>query len=147
MVLFSVWAGVLYLCSCVYPNASRDAYHCRSTRTANYHRQLREAGAAMTTHSRLDATTRPWKRRDTPRLFKITYNHNKVKPYRSGRYQIEVDANRRQSFTRDGVVWVHGTVSLDNGDTYKSLSDMQEQLSVLGECEEPQFLDEQERAE
>src|SRR6266568_5836955 len=76
LVLFSVWASVLcpYLCSCVYPHASRDAYNCRSTRTANYRRQLREAGAAMTTHSHLDATTKTWNiRRDVPLAFILHY--------------------------------------------------------------------------
>src|SRR6266568_9555176 len=133
MVLFSVWASVLCLCSCVYPNASRDAYNCRSTRTANYRRQLREAGAAMTTHSHLDATTKTWNiRRDVPLAFILHYNQRKLK---------SANPKTRQEYQEwhecDCVLFVSGKVILDRNyvNFFPSMSALKEHCEQVCDYE------------
>ncbi len=129
MVLFAVWASVLCLCSCVYPNASRDVYNCRSTRTANYRRQLREAGAAMTTHSHLDATTKTWHKPDEPRAFTLKFDQTKLKsanPVRRLEYQEKKEV--------EGVLFTSGACILDRSYVcyFSSLSEMEESFSTIG---------------
>ncbi len=129
MVLFSVWASVLCLCSCVYPNASRDAYNCRSTRTANYRRQLREAGAAMTIHSHLDATTQTWHKPDEPRAFTLKFNQSKLKsanPVRRQEYQEWKEV--------EGILFTSGSVCLDRSymNYFPTLTDLCDSFGTIG---------------
>src|SRR6266567_560593 len=143
MVLFSVWASVLcpYLCSCVYPNASRDAYNCRSTRTANYRRQLREAGAAMTTHSHLDATTQTWRKPDEPRAFTLKFDQSKLKsanPMRREAYKVKQELL--------GVQFPNGACCLDRNfmNWYDSLTSLCDSFGTIGKYE-IEWHDEQEQ--
>src|SRR6266568_8528702 len=129
MVLLSVWAGVLCLCSCVYPNASRDAYHCRSTCKANYRRQLREAGAAMTLHSHLDATTKTWHKPDEPRAFTLKFDQSKLKsanPVRRQAYKVKQELL--------GVQFPNGACILDRSFMcyFPTLSDLEESFHTIG---------------
>jgi hypothetical protein len=98
----------------------------------------------MTIQHRLDATTQTWTRRDTPRVFYVEFNHKKVNPFRSGRYQADIDVNRHETQTRFGTLYPNGLVTLDSGVPYHSLSEMKEMLEAFGDVSDPVFLDEME---